>query len=516
MINGTLALATSIAAMSREELSELIANRRIVASDSISDALGLAIELLRTDSIIRALRTAHRDWLRALIALETGDDADAATLDALRRRGLVGLSEGTGAVASLPEVSLAVGDVSFEDAPSDVGHDIASDTSGWFGQALTSVRRAAELLRRLARRPVRLGRKGTLTVIGLRELAQEKQITVAAASHLLSAMQVAGLLTDAPGHGTARLLVPTQHAQHWLTLDYPDRWLTLAEAALRNLDEQLRDDLIAHGGGLGGLISRARYEYPLLPDAELEQLRDLLSFCEELGISAHGRFTSVALELLDGGAEAARALTHEAFPTAVEGVYLQPDLSLIVPGPLEPSDEAALAAIAESEQLGAAATMRLSQVTLERAAQRGFPPHEVRSLLERLSLTGIPQPLDFLLSELERQPPVTPHDAQRGELYFAAPAPATPTASTERSRQEALIERVLDSASSGDGDLSRRLELAIRHRRPVQVTAVAGAQERAFTLLPLSLRGGRLRATDQQAGVERTLPVSAITAVEAQ
>jgi len=75
---------------------------------------------------------------------------------------------------------------------------------------------------------------------------------------------------------------------------------------------------------------------------------------------------------------------------------------------------------------------------------------------------------------------------------------------------------VLDSASSGDGGLSRRLELAIRHRRPVQVTAVAGAHEHVFTLLPLSLRGGRLRATDQQAGVERTLPVSAITAVEAQ
>jgi hypothetical protein len=47
----------------------------------------------------------------------------------------------------------------------------------------------------------------------------------------------------------------------------------------------------------------------------------------------------------------------------------------------------------------------------------------------------------------------------------------------------------------------------------VRVTAVAGGDEREFTLLPVSLKGGRLRATDQLAGVERTLPVSAITAV---
>ena len=71
----------------------------------------------------------------------------------------------------------------------------------------------------------------------------------------------------------------------------------------------------------------------------------------------------------------------------------------------------------------------------------------------------------------------------------------------------------LRSDEGGEGDLTRRLELAIRDRSPVRVTAVAGKDEREFTLLPVSLKGGRLRATDQQAGVERTLPVSAITAV---
>ncbi|MGD9606701.1 MAG: hypothetical protein AB7V10_04370, partial [Leucobacter sp.] len=79
-----------------------------------------------------------------------------------------------------------------------------------------------------------------------------------------------------------------------------------------------------------------------------------------------------------------------------------------------------------------------------------------------------------------------------------------------------LAERVHAAAQqhSTAGDLTRQLELAIRERTPVRVTAV-GPDERTFVLLPVSLAGGRLRATDQAAGVERTLPLRAITAVEA-
>lgn len=79
-----------------------------------------------------------------------------------------------------------------------------------------------------------------------------------------------------------------------------------------------------------------------------------------------------------------------------------------------------------------------------------------------------------------------------------------------------MTDRVYSASKDSDGDagMLRQLELAIRDRTPVQVTAVSGSHERIFLLLPVSLRGGRLRATDQQAGVERTLPVSAIVAVE--
>lgn len=514
-MNGTLSLAASIAAMSREELRELVTQRRIASPEAIGDPLALAIELLRPDSISRALQTTHRDSLRALIALSKHEDPSPEHLDVLRVRGLVGVDEETGRTLVLPEVMEAVRGVSFSNGTEAPQPSAPGDTSRWFGQALASVRRAAELIRRLAARPVRLGRKGNLTIVSMRELSQEKNIDIDAVAHLLIAMQVAGLLSRAIGNGTTQLLVPTADAQQWLELDYPDRWLILADAALSEIDDRMRHDIAAYNGDLGAVVASARRDYPLLPDSEIQRMRELLHFCEELGIAVDGRLTVAALGLLGGEPGTARELAHQDFPAPVTGIYLQPDLSLIVPGPLAPADEAALSLLAESEQLGTAATMRVGPATLEHATRLGLGVDEIRNLLERLSLTGIPQPLEFLLTELEQRPNTEP--VAHRPMVYAPPMPAPVFADEPHgpTALEQLIDRVLEAASSGEGDLSRRLKLAIRHRRPVLVTAVAGADKRVFTLLPVSLRDGRLRATDQQAGVERTLPVSAITAVEA-
>ncbi len=52
-----------------------------------------------------------------------------------------------------------------------------ADTSRWFGEALTSVRRAAALLRVLAAQPPRLSRKGTVTATAVRGLAESTLVT---------------------------------------------------------------------------------------------------------------------------------------------------------------------------------------------------------------------------------------------------------------------------------------------------------------------------------------------------
>ncbi|UOQ56413.1 helicase-associated domain-containing protein [Leucobacter allii] len=268
---------------------------------------------------------------------------------------------------------------------------------------------------------------------------------------------------------------------------------------------------------------------------------------------------------------------------------MQPDLSVVVPGPLAPEDEADLAAVTRPEHIGVASTRRIADASVAEALDRGRSAAEVRGIFTRLSLTGIPQPLDYLLDALAERvgsivvaehtgdegrtsitvsrldladtllvdralqhlqlhrrsptgtrlfsrlrsehvaaaladaryhasgasadrapaPPASPSDAAPG-----APGPSDPDALP--APLGALVERVYLAARSepGSADFTRRLELAIRDRSPVLVTAEARGQRHTFTLLPVSVNGGRLRATDQSAGVERTLPVSVITAVE--
>lgn len=551
-MSGTLALATSIASMDRAALTRLVEERRVLSPSSVREPLGLAFELLRTDSISRALQSAHRERLEALAALADGEAADQAILDALAATGLVGRSESDTTASNAPHIALpeVTGLLPRELLRAEVLADPTQkpiELTGWFAAALTSVRRVAKLLHTIASRPVRLGRKGQPAVLAVRDLAEAAHCTPEQAARLLDVMLAAGLLHMQNGRSaTAQLEVADSAAQQWLMeFDYPSRWIALAAATISGFEAKLRRGITECEGNLGALTSRLRHDYPLLPDAEMESLLRMIDTAEDLGLSLHGWLTPAADALLAGDLDLAKTLAEQDIPAPAPGVYLQPDLSIIVPGPLAPADEAMLSAITETEQLGPAASLRISTARITRAVLRaGGGSQEIRDALDRLSLTGIPQPLDYLLRDLDRKQADyapgfedishPPHfealkieqrdpDALPAWMHATPETGSTPilrntvNPSTAADELAQMIDRVLEAAAeSGDeGDLTRRLELAIRDRSPIQVTAVAGKDQREFVLLPVSLKGGRLRATDQRAGVERTLPVSAITAVVA-
>ena len=175
-------------------------------------------------------------------------------------------------------------------------------------------------------------------------------------------------------------------------------------SASERFDARLLRGIDETGGNLRAAAEALPRDYPLLPEAELESLTRVAETAEDLGLTLHGRITPIAEALLGGNDEAAAAIAERDIPGNVPGVYLQPDLSIIVPGPLPPEDEAVLNAIAETEQLGPAASLRVSTDRLTRAVLRaGSGTHAVRAALARLSLTGIPQPLYYLLRDLDRQ-----------------------------------------------------------------------------------------------------------------
>jgi hypothetical protein len=274
----------------------------------------------------------------------------------------------------------------------------------------------------------------------------------------------------------------------------------------------------------------------------------------------------------------------ESFPPEVDRVYLQHDLTIIAPGPLRVDLESRLRGMAEVEARGVASSFRITAVSLTRAFVAGQSADDVRAFLGEISLTGIPQPLEYLIGdtaarfgtlrvgrrddaagsyvrsddiELLRQLSVdqalaplaldlvSPHriltrfdvetlyaslldaryavvaESEGGEIV-ALRAPrrsGVAGGSVTNDTAALLISRVRESAAAAPEEadrawLARQLELAIKGKVTVTVTVRLPDDSLAdYVLEPAALAGGRLRARDRRADIERTLPLSSIVSV---
>jgi hypothetical protein len=86
-------------------------------------------------------------------------------------------------------------------------------------------------------------------------------------------------------------------------------------------------------------------------------------------------------------------------PPEVAQVYLQHDLSVVAPGPLTPEVDARLRTLADVESRALASTYRVSTSSVNRAMAAGESEESMLDFLQSISLTGIPQPLAYLLHE---------------------------------------------------------------------------------------------------------------------
>lgn len=631
--SGTLLLAAHIAAMDRDRLRALLLARKVANRADIGDPLALALELLRPDSIQRALHAVDRPTLSALADWGHDSPPDTPEAERLTHLALLGRDADSGALVALPEVSaqlhdiltaagitandLAVGTAANAGADTALGsaaqhqhehqhpHARTREPVGdhtWFAAALTQVRQATLVLRSIRARAPRLSRRGAIPAALSKSLAETLHTNADTVERLLRTLELAELTvrgTDASGYPT---LHATARSESWAAASAPQRWLTLATARVAALSEPLRAVISSEAGNLTSIfVDALTHAYPLLPSTQIHQMQESLAAAGDLGLTLGGQLTDAAWALLSGDKVAAAHEADAAFPPVVPGVYLQPDLSLIVPGPLGSDDESALLDLSEIEQLGVALSLRITAVSLNRAFDGvpGSTPwsvERVRELLGRLSLTGIPQPLEYLLDDADRnhgsirvrprgvtgslivtnrpetretllvdrslqhlglvadadgtalhsrahidhvmaalgaarypasRTPAYEHDAVDRTPEDVAPAPGerpaadtpvaeadTASSSTPASELDALVDRLIAAAQSDTGAIERRLDLAIRERGTVLVTASARGQERVFTLAPVSVANGRLRASDTAAGVERTLPLTAITAVD--
>ncbi|MFJ4077259.1 helicase-associated domain-containing protein [Curtobacterium sp. NPDC089991] len=398
----TADLAARLRALPDDSLERLVAARSLppaalgeTGPQRITDFFDLA-EALRTDDAVDA---AVEHLPRAtILALRDGGDADrlgpAITLGLADEDGAV--DDAVAArVAAHPDL-VALRSTGGPDRPDRAAHadDVAGqDRARTTGaeQAFSSMTVLAELLRAVDAGTVRELVKGGIGTPLAKTLAERIGTDADVVPGRLALLDRVGFAAPGSGRWTV-----TDAGQDWLVADWPDRWATLVSAWADTLGPAVHEVLALADDDLRDLVALGRWAYPAGSRWLDAVLLDAAGTAASLGLAVDGIVTSTGRALLDGDAGPAA----EDLPGTVDQVYLQHDLTVIAPGPLAPVDDAALRTVAVLEAPGLAARYRISEDTLRTAFRAGHSRDDVLALLTRLSSTGVPQPLAYLVDQV--------------------------------------------------------------------------------------------------------------------
>ena len=454
--------------------------------------------------------------------------------------------------------------------------------------AFNSTNAVAALLAELQREPARELARGGIALPESKRLGTAMTLEFEDVAAIVEIAARAELVTLEGG-----VWLPTDRASEWMLRSNDERWAHLAGAWFARLPEDIRRLLTSRAGAMWGerLAEYVRWLYPAGGSWMRDRTLAFSSEAEILGITANASPSTAGSALLKSGETAAAAVMVALFPPEIDKVYLQHDLTIVAPGPLLPRLDARLRVIADVETRTLATTYRVSETSIDRALTIGETAESIREFLESIALTGIPQPLEYLIVGAAARfgslrvgailEPPTAADQQGAQTYIvaedatlmsaimvdhgliplgltrigpykavsrfefevvfwslsearypvAAEDPngtiilldrlrtARSHASVQESPAEAIVQRLRligESTTAEDGKawLERQLDTAIKSKIGLTVTvAMPDGSSVDLQLEPASLAGGRLRARDRRSDLERTLPLSSITAV---
>lgn len=601
-----LALAARLRALSDDELTRLVASRGIRAT-GIDDFFDLAEALLDRTSVQAALERLDRPTLAVLAAAgDLAESSGAPTADRLAHRlgldpaevterldlaiaaGLVGAESGRYApwdavveqLRSWPSFGLPTPSL-LADVPPPAALERVSGADARFidrgagDRAFATTAAITDLLLALRSSPARRLARGGVALPDARRLADASGVDPEEVGTLLDIAGRAGLVS-LDGSGWE----PLDAAAGWLAGSRVARWRALASGWLGRLPDELRDLLRDRARAVWGegLLDYLRWLYPAGGEWIRNRAATFGAEAELLGLAGSSTPSTAGTALLLDGPDAAATAMAELFPPEVDTVYLQDDLTVIAPGPLRADLDLRLRGVADVETRGVATGFRITAASLTRALLSGETEPDIRSFLSGISLTGIPQPLDYLLTDtaarfgslrvgsepdgrayvrsddptLLRQVAVDPSltalalSEEDGRLVsrfdpgvvattlVEARYPAVREDSAGRiaatgaggrggegvpdDTAAILIAHVREVATASPDDdrawLVRQIELAAKGKVAVTVTVrMPDGSLADYTLEPAAVAGGRLRARDRRADIERTLPLSSVVAV---
>ena len=576
------ALAARLGELDDAQLIALLTARAAPHTARWADAFDAAEWLLDAASLARALAQLTRSELETLAAAASAGTAVPAevrpTLEALALIDEAGVLYGpvaeqvaawaaSDAAGTTPDAAAAASDT-----------DSDADTAATAERAFTSVGALGDILIETLATPLTRIVSGTIGANDRRRLAEDAAPHAADIDALIALAVGTELLTLVGRHW----LVTPQGSQ-WMRLPTLERWVSVARAWRATLPRGIRVESDAR-------TWRTAYPADATWPARAEALR---AQAEAWGlVTADGIETTWAALLWadpDGDAAAAREALGALLPSEVDTVYLQNDLTAIAPGPLAPTLDLRLRTMARRESHAQASTYRFTAETIAAAVTAGETAESMRSFLASISSTGVPQPLDYLITSAAGRhgmvrvqaldaPPREPGGralrtlittdepalletllvdqslqplglapgegglesrAARDVVYWSlidarypaaaldeagaieplhrnkiAVAPAPELSPAEAYAPLVTALRNAPPLESDDAWLARDLEIAVRARETLTlVVALPGGEHREFTMELTGIGGGRVRGRDKQADLERTLPLSSITAV---
>ena len=408
------------------------------------------------------------------------------------------------------------------------------------GSAFEFVRRMDVLVEHCDHQPLRRRRDGGLTSRQVRGLGELLDVPSGVATTYVALGEAAGLL-GLSARGLDEVLIPTEGYDDWQSLTLGAQWAQLVDTWLETdgigapgwLTRLCLEGLGPPGGGqvvdpdsLRGWVAWRRPRRPANTDRLVGLTLDQATM---LGVTALGSPSKFG--------PAVDAVTlDDLLPARVEHVLVQADLTAIAPGPLTVEAARDLGALADVESRGGATVYRFSAESLRRARDLGWDADEVLETIADRSSTPIPQPLSYLVHDLERQ---RVGDRSGESLHVHLPPErATPSAApsdltaADRLDHEAAAEvvarlrRAEADVVEPDEDHERRAATDIRASGPLAVLREAvetgepvwfgyvdssgGSGERL--VVATSVQDGVLEGTDVRTREAVRTPVPRITA----
>jgi hypothetical protein len=334
--------------------------------------------------------------------------------------------------------------------------DLVDRTAGQ--QAFAFVRLVEDLLAAWSSGPPSVLRSGGLAVRELARAALLLDVDEEAATLVIEVAYAAGLLA-ADGE-VEEAWCPTPAYDVWLGRPVAERWALLAQtwlqmtrtpvlvagrddagarvnALARDLDRAatpearraVLEELVALEPGEApahaALVERLRWRRPRRTSPLWRAVVDVTpEEAERLGItglgalSTHGRALLATATPGEASAEARTAARtpgraavpaevvaalDSVLPAPLDHVLLQADLTAVAPGPLETDLAREMALLADVESTGGATVYRFSESSVRRALDAGRSATDVLAMLAARSRTPVPQPLEYLVSDVARR-----------------------------------------------------------------------------------------------------------------